>query len=315
MPCFNPMRVATDEDGHLDWSKSYTSDVVDSPVLVPCRNCIGCKLADAREWAIRCFHEATLHTTKWKDPRNGLVTEVPNSSMVTLTYDNEHLPADGCLDKGALVNFHRRLDRHAGRPVRRFSIGEYGTTGGRPHYHALLMGLDLDDRYQVVLGDGQLVSKSHTLDKLWPFGNATIDDLNFNTVRYVSGYLAKEKSGNPDFVDGPIAEKVDPTTGTVVYQPVQPQFRLMSRQPGLASEWIKANYERVYPFDEITIHGISFPPPGYYDRWLRREHPDLYAEVQTKRYDQRIQSQVEWTPQRLHAAEIARLQTLRKDKN
>ena len=34
------------------------------PVLVPCGQCIGCRLEKSRQWAIRCVHEATPYIKK-----------------------------------------------------------------------------------------------------------------------------------------------------------------------------------------------------------------------------------------------------------
>jgi hypothetical protein len=50
---------------------------------IPCGRCIGCRLEYSRQWAMRCHHEASLHTF---------------NSFITLTYDPENLPQDGSLD-------------------------------------------------------------------------------------------------------------------------------------------------------------------------------------------------------------------------
>lgn len=312
MPCYKPLRVATDDDGNLDWSKSYTSNTVDQPVLVPCRRCVGCQMATAREWSIRCFHEATLHSTHFKDSETGLVTELPNNVMVTLTYDEESLPKNGVLSPDHLKNFIRRLSRKRGHPARQFSCGEYGGVTSRPHYHTILFNESLDDRYQITTPDGQTLSLSHTLDQLWPYGRATVDDLNWPQTRYVAGYVAK-KSRDEANLTGPLTEAIDQETGNYYIEALQPEYRSMSRNPGIAKHWIESNYQRVYLDDQVVINGQELPPPTFYDRWLRRHDHRLYSRIQHRRLDSRRDSQIDWTDNRLASAELINSQHLRQD--
>ena len=51
---------------------------------VPCGRCIGCRIAKRKEWSLRMLHELTYH---------------PQSSFITLTYDDYHLPTDNSLKK------------------------------------------------------------------------------------------------------------------------------------------------------------------------------------------------------------------------
>ena len=44
---------------------------------VPCGKCIGCRIAKRKEWSLRMLHELTYH---------------PQSSFITLTYDDYNLP-------------------------------------------------------------------------------------------------------------------------------------------------------------------------------------------------------------------------------
>ena len=313
MPCYQPLRVGTDEDGRLDWSNYDPTDTADAPVMVPCRKCVGCMRKIARDWSIRCYHEATLHTEHFRDPVTGLVTELPKNVMITLTYSDENLPEFMELNRKDLLNFLRRLGRRRGESPRYFAAGEYGGSSGRCHFHVILFNESFDDRYEAIMADGQTLSMSYELDELWRLGIASIDDLNFQTARYVAGYVAK-KNHDQRFFTGPLVEEVNVDTGETFTKPLEPEFRLMSRHPGLGRAWIEANYERVYPADQVVIDGHEFPPPGYYDQWLRKHHPELYLEIQSVRYDQRVEAQVQWTPQRCAAAEQIAMQNLRRDK-
>ena len=325
MPCYHPLRVALDDNGDLDWSIYDPIPEIHEIVLIPCRKCIGCTTSEARDWAIRCYHEALDHTKLWRDPKTKVTTEVANTSVVTLTYDPEHLPEDKALKPRDLQLFLKRL-RNGLPPgtIRFFACGEYGDTPssstpcGRPHYHVLIFGEDFGDRYEIVKGLdsvgsvlGEEVSSkplygSYKLDRIWKLGRATVDDVDFPSVRYVTSYVAK-KTHNDGKFRGPLRECQSEATGEVRIEPLQAEYRVMSKKPGLGKRWIERNFEDVYPADQIVIDGHEYPPPTFYDRWLRANHPFLYSEVQDIRLNQRLQAEKDFSPQRLAAAEEIKL--------
>ena len=55
---------------------------VGAALTLPCGQCVNCRLNRSQEWAIRCVHEASLHS---------------QNSFITLTYNNDNLPANGSL--------------------------------------------------------------------------------------------------------------------------------------------------------------------------------------------------------------------------
>lgn len=67
------------------------------------------------------------------------------SCFVTLTYDDEHMPYGGDLHYRHFQLFLKKLRKRLGRPVRYFMCGEYGDRLGRPHYHAILIGVEVAD--------------------------------------------------------------------------------------------------------------------------------------------------------------------------
>lgn len=316
MPCYHPKRVALDEAGQLDWSVWAPVPDLHDMVLVPCRKCIGCTASVARDWAIRCYHEASMHERLWKDPETGLVTKIPHNVFLTLTYDEENLPPGGLLRHSDFVKFLKRLRkrRNGNGPsqIRTFMAGEYGGRTGRPHYHAILFGEDFSDRYEVRTDGEKLLQGSFELDDLWRAGTATLDEVNFQTVRYVAGYVSKKEHAHGNFT-GPLAHTVDEVTGEITVKPLQAEYRQMSRRPGLGREWIERHYKRVYPADEIVIHGQGYPPPTFYDRWLRTNHPGLYGDVQSARLERRIQAENDYSPERLASAETIKYQQIRQD--
>lgn len=314
MPCYRPLRVATDDDGRLDWSNYAPDNVADQPVMVPCGKCFGCRQALARDWWIRIFHEGLDHTELYRDPGTGVSTRIPDNCMVTLTYDEAHLPDGGLLVRHHLTGFLRRAGhRWHGKP-RHFAVGEYGGQTMRPHFHVILFGHSFSkERYRRRTSDGQELVCSHLLDELWPNGLASIDDLNAGTARYVAGYVAS-KGHDDNNLTGPLAHRVNAESGEIQVYAVAPEFRTMSRAPGLGLRWIQEHYERVYERDCVTIEGRDLPPPAAYDRWLRKHHASLHSDVQARRLDKRRDSQLEWSPERVAAAEYKNNQTRREDR-
>lgn len=312
MACTQPSRVVADPEGRLDWSLNPSMpDLPDGHglVLVPCRTCLGCARSTQREWAIRCYHESLFHYKHWRDPDSGVTTEVPNSCALTLTYSDAHLPEHGLLDKDALRRFFKRLRNRRGvKSIRHFSAGEYGGKSGRPHYHVLLFGETFDDRYAFVTSDGQELSCSYELDELWAecdgsvrdqIGRASIDDVNFQTISYVAGYVAKKS--NVEGFTGPIGELVDLVTGNVQFKSLSPEFRTMSTKPGLGKDYLESHWESLYTDDCVRIGSLKFPTPTYYDRWLKKEHPMTWVSVQERRLEKRFEAYHEWDRNRLNS--------------
>lgn len=234
------------------------------PLTVPCGQCIGCKLERSRLWAIRCMHETTLHE---------------NSIFVTLTYDDEHLPPNGNLNRPDLQKFFKRLKK--GHPnVRRFYCGEYGDQTRRPHYHAILFGYSPDDKQLHRVKSGNRYYVSEKLLKLWKHGHCEFSDVTFETCAYVARYVTKK-------ITGPPAEKhyqrIDPETGEVTQ--VNPEFSGMSLRPGIGMPFLEKWADDIYSKYEIVTRGVACKPPPAYDRWIKKHRPDLWAKSQPIRHE------------------------------
>ena len=152
--------------------------------MVPCGQCIGCRLERSRQWAIRCVHEASLHT---------------DNCFITLTYSPDCLPSDGSLNHDDFQKFFKRLRKHiAPKKIRYYMCGEYGedlqqpSKLGRPHFHACLFGLDFDDKQLYIVRDDVKLYTSATLEKIWGKGFVTIGDVTFESAAYVARYIAKK---------------------------------------------------------------------------------------------------------------------------
>lgn len=226
------------------------------------------------------MHEAQLHDA---------------NCVVTLTYDDDHLPRDGSLDKPAFPKFIRRL-RKAGGVVRYFHCGEYGELG-RPHYHGCLFGHDFADKALCEpskSGADQWVSAA--LDGLWPYGIAKIGSLNFESAAYIARYVTKKVTGRA--AEGHYA-RVDDETGEIVQ--IEPEFATMSRRPGIGRSWFDAFKSDVYPSDEVICRGRSAKPPRYYDKLLSE---DELAPIKSARLLESVGQLGNGSAARLHVREV-----------
>lgn len=218
-----------------------------------CGQCIGCRLEKSRQWAVRCLHEASLYES---------------SCMVTLTYDDEHLPLMGSLDRRAVPLFLKRLRKATG-PFRYFQVGEYGELTMRPHYHALLFGKDFADKVRVNRTEEYPEWTSETLESTWGSGRCLIGSVTFESAAYVARYVTKKVTGR-DAVGGHY-ELVDTSTGEV--HALEPEYGTMSRRPGLGKGWYERFGEGVERHDSVVVRGREAKPPRFYDGLLEERSP------------------------------------------
>lgn len=156
MPCYKPVKAFYGK--RLPSGKReivFSSKLADSFInlSLPCGNCVGCRLERARQWAMRCVDEASLHV---------------ENSFITLTFSDKHLPANRSLDVSIFQKFMKRLRKEV-EPVklRFFHCGEYGAKTSRPHYHALIFGFGFPDKkFLKRTPAGELIYTSEMLDRV-----------------------------------------------------------------------------------------------------------------------------------------------------
>ena len=221
-----------------------------------CGQCIECRLAYSREWAVRITHEQMMHK---------------ESCMLNLTYDDVNLPNHGQLFKADLQRFFKRLRKNTG-DFKYVASGEYGDIGRRPHFHIALFGMDfLFDRiYMGKSKSGERLYESPEVERSWTFGNHRIGTLTFESAAYISRYILKKIKG-PGADPLPLA--VDEDTGEMVFP--NPEFMIMSK--GIGKTWfLKYFMSDVYPTASvITSQGSKAPVPRYYKSLLKERGPDL----------------------------------------
>jgi len=230
----------------------FTKDVRKSDggplITVACGKCIDCRLAHAREWALRCMHEAQV------SPEPGC--------FVTLTY--EVVPNDWNLNYRHFQLFMHRLRKSVPGAGRFFMSGEYGDENGRPHYHAILFNCGFADKVLHSRRDGLNYYTSKVLEKLWGHGFCLIGDLTMASAGYVARYNLKKITGPAagdayQFLteDGEIIDRVPP-------------FARASNRPGIGYEWFMRYHSDLFPCDFIVHGGKRFPVPRYYTKLYER---------------------------------------------
>jgi hypothetical protein len=241
---------------------------------LPCGQCIGCRERRARDWALRCMHEAQLYE---------------KNCFITLTYNDDHLPPGNSLVYDDFQKFMKRLRflykghrplADGTRPIRFYMAGEYGENFGRPHFHACLFNFDFDDKVLFKKApSGELLYRSKKLESLWEFGYSSIGDVTFKSAAYVARYINKKITGK---MADTHYETIDPETGEIIWR--TPEFNKMSLKPGIGADWLKKYQSDVFPHDYVISKGNKLPVPRYYNKIFKCSNPFEWDEVSHERY-------------------------------
>ncbi|AXL15484.1 replication initiator protein [Microviridae sp.] len=211
----------------------------------PCGQCTNCRINRRRQWTARILLESMYH---------------PDSSFITLTYDEDNVPRNEyyseILSKSDLRDFIKRLrSRYSYRNsrFRFFACGEYGEQTHRPHYHAVLFGVGLES--EPVIND------------TWGLGFTQVAELTPERAAYICGYVLKKMT--------------DETHPALYGRPEE--FATMSINPGLgacALPWLaktltnKHNWDTIAEvgdvWNSIRIEGKIWPLGSYLRRKLRQ---------------------------------------------
>ena len=251
---------------------------------VACGQCLGCRTDKSRMWASRIMHEASLYD---------------ENCFVTLTYDDEHLPSDGSLNKAHFQKFLKRLRKRFGdRRIRYYHCGEYGAQLYRPHYHACFFNLDFPDKELFHEREGNLLFVSQTLSELWADGFSTVGELTFQSAAYCARYVTKKVTGKAR-QDHYLRLNIE--TGELYM--LQPEYSTMSRRPGIGRGWYEKFKTDCFPSDEVPVPGVGVLPkvPRYYEEIYQLDDPVAHGEVKEARQCFRRAHAEEYTPERLMA--------------
>lgn len=212
-----------------------------------CGQCFACRLNRRRLWTHRIVLESLCHDA---------------NAFVTLTYNDENLRWPGTLDPADLRNFFKRLRKIAPRPLRFYSVGEYGDRTWRPHYHAAIFGLG--------------VLESGLVEHAWSLGGRSLGhtytgDLTAQSAAYVAGYVTKKMTSKDDprlEVDG---------------VKLHPEFARMSNRPGIGANAMSVLADTIHTDNglhslvdgdvpmELRHNGKMWPLGRYLREKLREE--------------------------------------------
>ena len=307
MPCYQPLlrieypnikymnkngKISTKASIHTT-TDTELEDIIDGKetikMLIPCGQCIGCRLDYSRQWANRGYLESLLHAQNY---------------FITLTYDNEHLPMKdftiiedkiyprteewkGTLNKRDLQLFFKRLrDR-----IPKFSYmacGEYGSENGRPHYHAILFGAELPTEtfYNPRLINHEFYYQNDIIEECWTeevgrgkktgksLGYSNISEANWNTIAYTARYVVKKQMGI--YADEEYKKRGQ-----------EKEFITVSKNPAIGKEYFNLHHMDIMENDKIMIHNkngtYEVTRPRYYDKLIEKYHEEELKETKAKR--------------------------------
>ncbi len=299
IPCFTP-----------DLSP-YREKSVREFIEVPCGDCIACRLNYSRNWADRCMLEleycdsayfATITYSDFWVPRSNYIASDTGEVLEALT-----------LRKRDFQLFMKRLrKKFSDQKIRFFACGEYGSETFRPHYHAIIFGLKLDDLQVYKRERGFTYYNSPSLQDCWsrtvdledlydgdsllgfdevpddssefsnirgdntplrlPIGHIVVSEVTWETCAYTARYVMKKLKG--------------PEADFYAKHCIEPPFTLMSRKPGIARQYYDDHpdvFKNAYINVSTPTGGRKIRPPKYYEKLYDLDFPEASAELKEQR--------------------------------
>ena len=266
MACYSPVR-AFRQDGQkklvfarpnwVGWDPSMRGEAL----TLPCGSCIGCRLSYSRDWAVRCYHEASMYD---------------DNLYSTLTY--AEMPQHGSLVRRDLTLFLKSLGSKFGPGIRYFACGEYGDNLQRPHYHLIIFNFAPGDLRPFKKNkQGDMIYTSTLIDKVWKHGHTYHGNVTFQSAAYVARYVLKKVKGKAapqHYKNGALPSKL-------------PEFTTQSTtgpSKGIGHDWYqKYGLTDCHTHDFCIVNSRRYRPPRYYDKLLEKSDPIRYAEIKIER--------------------------------
>lgn len=245
--------------------------------LVPCGHCVGCRLDYARDKAVQLCIEK----------ENPAYNE-GECWFLTLTYDDEHLRTHTTVNEETgekyegvsieetdMQKFWKRIrKKFKGKKIQYLNCMEYGKTTHRPHAHAIVFGLPLDQTQFKRIGNNELGDAIWTtpeLENIWKLGQVSIGEVTYRSCSYVARYtLKKAKEQYDDWW----------------YQSQGKKKEWVSMSQSLGRWYYDLYKEKIYETDTVPVkdnNGNPCKPPRSFDRFYKKECPEKWKEVQAKR--------------------------------
>lgn len=245
--CTSPRTASFNLDGSINFSKKkHNRQMV--PFQLPCGKCAECLLERARDWSVRCTHEASQHAA---------------NAFITLTYSDQELPPDGKLNYLHFQLFMKRLRKHCGKEISFFMCGEYGEQTQRPHYHACIFGHDFDDKKEVRKNaHGDVIWNSEKLTELWGHGLTELGSVTQKSAGYVARYVLKKQ--DPNALQG---------------------FQKMSTKHAIGKSFIEKWWRDIFVYARGSVildDGTKTKIPRYYEKWFKKNFPQEWLRYVTE---------------------------------
>ncbi|WGL31438.1 replication initiator protein [Dipodfec virus UOA04_Rod_1048] len=245
MVCYHPLTAYRRPDGSLTFDLKENSGL--KPLNISCGQCIGCRLKKSYEWGLRCMYESL----EWSE-----------CSFITLTYNDENLPADRQLCKQHHQQFIQNLrNRYRGREIRYFMCGEYGSEHGRPHYHFIIFNYFPKDC--VFLSQNRRGDKYYNSQEVLECWNnrgfVFVSNVSQKSCAYVARYSAKKLYD--------VKHDVEP-------------YLAMSRRRGIGFNWLYDNLDQLMLRGHVIFENAKrMIPRGFLNHLKKTCNSDFFESL------------------------------------
>jgi len=197
-----------------------------------------------------------------------------DAQFLTFTYDQEHLPEGYSLRYKDFQDFMKRIRKESGKSLKYFVCGEYGSQTSRPHYHAIIFGLNSEEDVEMV-------------KRQWFHGNV---DIGYAVTRGSCGYVAQYT-----------LNKINGKLGKFIYKDREAPFMRCSK--GIGERYALDNKDALLNacVQKRGIHKTSIPryyhnKIGVEDRgdlyytFILKENEKLIADMEASGIDYRLKN-------------------------
>lgn len=251
MSCYHPIQVYYREGEKISFKRPKNYKVGDyKKITIGCGKCVGCRLDHARSWVARLLME---YKTNY------------DCYFLTLTYDNEHLKSLSLNIKDFQLFIKRLRKKFDFLKIKYFACGEYGSTTFRPHFHAVIFGVDfLNEIFEAKKYDSLGHYKSQLLNDIWSNGFVVFAKATPENIGYTARYTLKKINSGDKTKFGINNEKL-----------------LCSR--GLGFDYFLENYDDMLKFDGFYYDGQKYNLPRYFIKKLEELDPEEKSRLKKQR--------------------------------
>lgn len=254
-----------------------------------------------------------------------------SSWFVTLTYDEHHLgytlrdtisrttgdigPSPSLIKRDFQLfakNLRKVVSERCEPELVIFYCGEYGPQHGRPHFHAIIYGLQLHDLKLHKVENGVSYFTSDTIADAWrdfehqgknatPRGFHLVTEVSWDTCAYVARYVTKKMIGKSE-------KDYQSLCAQYEIEPQQREFHQGPKRPGLGLTYLQKHMLDIYELDKVVLPGGKLERPcSYYDKKFDIEYPGELEPIKEKRaYNSKLQKMRQnygMTPEQIAASE------------